>query len=95
MVVPIEYYRKEMRRFMEKHSQYGEMVVHTGPLVDGTYCKSFCWDHGAEWWEDTKVVQEQTTVKVRGVECKATVSLLRIEYWSTDDSTSKYVYLPA
>lgn len=80
----------EFIEFARKHNN--DFTVVTSPMVDNCYHKNYYFADGAEWVECNDIVIEPIEAVVHGVKVVAVVKMTRCEYWSTDDSKSKYVY---
>lgn len=83
-------YKQIKDEFMAKHTC--ERKVYTSPLVDNKYHKDYCYSDGANWSEITELVEEVVVVVVHSIRTKVTVKLWKTEYFSTDDSKSRYYY---
>ena len=57
------------------------------------YSKIYNYTDGACFWECNEHITESVEVTNHGVRSVVTLRYLRVEYWSTEDATSKYVYL--
>lgn len=84
-------YYEDLRDFCARNGKY-ECKVYTSPLIKNSYHKEFCYSNGATFYEISDVVVEQVEVEVHGVRVLVEVKLRRLEYWSTTNSKSKFVY---
>lgn len=83
---------KEYTAFAIKHNRKAERREYTD-LVDGLIRKMVCWSDGATWWEITETnYSEEVEIEVHGIKVTVNVPLRKTEYWSTEDSESKYFY---
>ncbi len=83
---------REYTAFAIKHNKKAERKEYT-EMTDGVIRKMVCWEDGATWYEVTETnYSEQVEVEVHGITMTVTLPLRRTEYWSTDDSKSKYFY---
>lgn len=86
---------KEYTAFAIKHNRKAERKEYTN-MTDGIIRKVICWSDGATWYEVTETeYSEEAEVEVHGVKVKVNVPLRKTEYWSTEDSKSKYFYTKA
>lgn len=92
MTVNFEEYQKDLKRFCKKHNQNGECKIETSPMINNCYHKNYIYDDGSNFTEINEIVVEEVEVKVHGIFIKVDVQLWRTEYYSTDDSKSKYFY---
>lgn len=83
---------KEYTAFAIKHNKKAERREYTN-LIDGMIRKTVCWSDGATWWEITETNYSETVeVEVHGIKVNVEIPMRRTEYWSTEDSRSKYFY---
>lgn len=83
---------REYTAFAIKHNKKAERTEYT-QMKDGVIHKMVAWTDGATWWEITDTnYSEEVEIEVRGIKTKVTVQLRKTEYWSTEDSKSKYFY---
>lgn len=80
----------EFIEFAKKHNN--DFNVETSPMVNNAYHKNYYFADGAVWTECNDIVIESIEAVVHGVKVVALVKMTRCEYWSTDDSKSKYVF---
>lgn len=84
-------YNEDKELFFKKHDN--DFTVDTTPMTEyGTYNKTYSFTDGAMWCECMSPVVEKTTVEVHGVMIPVTVKLQKIEYWSTDNGSSRFYY---
>lgn len=83
---------KEYTAFAIKHNKKAERKEYTD-MTDGVIHKTVCWSDGATWYEITETdYSEEVEIEVRGIKVKVNIPMRRTEYWSTEDSKSKYFY---
>lgn len=85
-------YNEEITKFAQKHNKKSECRIYTSGMENNRYHKEYCWADGANWYEVTELITEDVTVEVHGLTFTTTVEMWRTEYWSTEDSKSKYFY---
>ena len=91
--VTYEEYCKDLNSFVDKHSRKYDFKVYTSPFENNQYRKTVCFEDGSVFTEINEMdVVEDVEVEVHGLKIKTEVHLIRHEYWSTDDSSSKYWY---
>lgn len=84
---------KEYTAFAIKHNKKSDRHEYTYMDEDGIIRKTVCWGDGATWWENTETEYTETVeIEVHGVKMAVKVQMRRTEYWSTEDSHSKYFY---
>ena len=84
-------YRYERDMFFKKHKN--DFEVQTSPMDEcGVYHKEYVFTDGAIWYEvmSPEYVKQEVEIKL----CKVTVEvkMFRTEFWSSDDSVSKFYY---
>lgn len=91
--VTYDEYSKDLKNFIDKHSKKCDWKVYTSPLIDGQYHKNIVFEDGSEFTEINELnYSEVVEIMVHNIPATVTVDLIRHEYWSTDDSVSKYWY---
>lgn len=91
--VTYEEYNRDLSAFLRKHGAKSDWHVYTSPLQEGQYHKNYVFEDGAEFVEINELnYREPVEVVVHGITISTVVHLIRHEYWSTDDSVSKYWY---
>lgn len=83
-------YNDIKRAFFRKHNN--EFQCETEGSSAEYYNKTYVFDDGAVWYE---VMQKQTVMaqaKYHNVEFPAEVEVMETEFWSNEDSESKYWY---
>lgn len=84
-------YTKAKKDFMWKHDN--DFRVETSPMDEyGRYYKTYICADGALWYEIMTPTYETGTAFIRGCEVKVEIKMLRTEFYSSDDSESKYYY---
>lgn len=89
-------YDKEYTAFAIKHNKTAERKEYSNIWGD-TIRKMICWTDGATWWEitDTDRVEEvEVETEIHGIKVtvKQDVHFRRTEYWSTENSRSRFFY---
>ena len=90
--VTYEKYMNDLVKFVGKHSKKNDFRVETSPMINDRYDKKYLFEDGSTFWEINEIITEEVEVEVHVITCKAQVELYRHEYWSTDDSSTKYWY---
>lgn len=85
-----EDYTKERDEFYTKHNQNGEYCEYMSDFNNGGL-KITTWNDG-QWYESTRTIERKVTIQVYGEDVTIEVKLLEIEYWSNEDSESKFCY---
>lgn len=83
-------YNQMKSDFMNKHK--GALKIYTKPLEYNRYYKDYCFQDGATWSEISWLVEEVVEVMIRNIKTRVSVKLWKVEYFSTDDSKSRYYY---
>lgn len=81
-----------MKEFCLKHNKKGECRIETSPFLNGAYHKNYMYSDGATFTEINEYVYETITFVKHGIKFETEIQFFRTEYWSTDDSKSKFVY---
>lgn len=95
MTVKYETYTKEKQAFIEKHGTKGEWKVETSPMDEyGIYYKTYIFDDGARFYERMAPVSFKQEVEVAHtmVKVNAEFKMQEIEYWDSDNATSRKYY---
>ena len=92
MTVSYGEYNRELADFAAKHNKKGECKIYTSPMENDRYHKEYVWSDGSEWYEVTELIREKGTINVHGIEFVVEVEMWRTEFWSSDNSKSKYYY---
>ncbi len=87
-----EEYMNEKVAFAQKHNKKADCRVYTSPMVNNRYHKEYCWDDGHEWCEVTELIQEKVEVTAHGIKFEVPVDFWRTEFWSTENSISKFLF---
>lgn len=88
-------YSDDLINFINKHSAKSELAdIHTSPFQNGLYHKSYIFADGSEFTEVNRIrkVEAEAETKVANLRFTILIELVEHEYWSTDDSESKYWY---
>lgn len=93
MTVTYNEYSKDLQRYIAKHSKKSDYKVYTSPFYHNEYHKEYCFEDGSTFYEiNNHNYWEEVEIEVHGIKMKTTVLMIRHEYFSTDDATSKYWY---
>ena len=92
MTVTFREYQEDLIAFCQKHNKKAECRVETSPFENNQYHKNYLYSDGATFTEINEIVYEEVEIEVHGIKVKTTVELFRTEYYSTDNSKSKFVY---
>ena len=80
MIVTYKEYMEDKQAFFQKHDNI--FSEHTSLMDEyGRYYKAYNFEDGAQWFESISFAPVEVKVK-----------MLRIEYWNTEDATSKFYY---
>lgn len=91
MTVAEQEYRTIKDKFFAKHKH--DFRVDTSSMDSyGRWYKDYIFADGSNWHEDYYPTWEEGIAIVHDVEVPVEVKMLRTEYYSTDDATSRYVY---
>lgn len=86
-------YENDLNSFIKKHSKKSDLHVWTSPLTNGEYHKEYLFEDGNGFYEINNMnYTEEIELEVHGIKAKAEVKMVKHEYWSTDEGTSKYWY---
>ena len=84
-------YMEDLQKFIQKHSKKYDHKVYTSAFVDNQYHKTYTFEDGSQFTEINEMdVVEKVEVSAHGLTFTVDVHYIRHEYWSTDDSVSKY-----
>lgn len=83
-------YIKELNNFFARHDY--DYKVHTSPMNNGNYSKTYAFEDGATWYENVSVETVKLPIEVKKVKIDVEVKMLKTEYYSTDDGESKCYY---
>ena len=90
-VVSYKRYSDEKDQFFRSHKN--DFRIETSTMDEyGRYYKDYLFEDGAIWHEDMSPVFESATVEIKMVKVSVEVKMMRVEYYNTDDSTSRYYY---
>lgn len=88
MTVSFNEYQKDLKDFCKKHTI---IRVETSSLTNDIYRKYYISDKGC-FYEVNSIVEVDAKAVAYEIEVPTKVKLFRTEYWSTDNSVSKYCY---
>lgn len=89
MTVDYKEYMADKQEFFGKH--HYDFQCETSSMNEyGIYYKTYIFHDGAIWYERMAPAYVETSVRVRGVECKVTVKLFETEYWNTEHGSKVY-----
>lgn len=92
-IVKYEEYAEDLTRFINKHSIKSKLTeIWTSQFENNMYRKAYMFEDGAEFWEVNRVIYERAASEIKGIRFTVDVKLIEHEYWSTDDSKSRYWY---
>lgn len=95
MTVSFKEYQDDLKEFCQHHNKKAECTVYTSPMVNNVYTKYFMYSDGATFTEVNDFVTEDVKVEAHGMVMTVPVKFFRTEYYSTDNSKSKFVYQKA
>lgn len=82
-------YQNDLRSFYNKHLN---VKVHTSSFENNEYYKTYISEDGAVFTEVNMNITEVAHATIHGLIFEVPVQLMRTEYWSTDNSKSRFVY---
>lgn len=92
-IVTYKDYSDDLKKFINKHSAKSELTeVVTSSYENGMYRKSYLYEDGSEFFEVNRTVRAKANAETVGLKFEIEVKLIEHEYWSTDESKSKYWY---
>ena len=92
-IVNYQTFENDLNSFISKHSKKSDLHIWTSPLKDGEYRKEYLFEDGASFYEINRMnYSEQVEIEVHGLWMMVEVKMIRHEYFSTDEGTSKYWY---
>lgn len=87
-----EGYLNDLEKFINKHSKKADWRVITSPYKNGQYHKQYVFEDGAILTDVNYMEGETYPVFVEELGFTANIPVIKHEYWSTDESGSKYWY---
>lgn len=91
MVVNYLQYSNEKFKFFKKHKNNFEVT--TSQMDEyGKYNKTYAFKDGSCWYEIMSPEYVTETVEIKLAKITIEVKMFRTEFFSSDDSTSKYYY---
>ena len=91
MTVTFNEYNDEKNNFFKKHDY--NFKCDTSSMDEyGRYHKEYVFEDGAVWYEVMSPDCIAYEVEVKMVKICETVKMLRTEFWSSDNASSKYYY---
>lgn len=84
-------YTKDLEKFIAKHCKKSDLDVYTSPYINGQYHKNYTYIDG-QFTEVNREVWEKVSINIHGQNVDVNIHAIQHEYWSTDDSGSKYWY---
>lgn len=92
MIVRQSEYENDKQAFFSSHRNDWKQSTHGNSAED--YQKTYAFSDGAVWYESMtkETVEELVYLETYKCSIKVRVDVMRIEYWSTDDSRSKCYY---
>ena len=92
MEVTYKQYQEDLNNFIKKHNSY-DLAIKTSNLTNGSYTKLYMYEDGGVLWEVNDMeYTEKAEIELHGVKMFTDVHLIKHEYWTTDDSTTKVWY---
>lgn len=85
-------YQKDLVNFCTKHNEKADCIIYTSPMVNNSWHKEYCYSDGSTFYEINEIIEEKVEIEIHGIKANVTVKLYRTEYWSTDNSQSKFYY---
>ena len=92
MIVTYKEYENDRQEFFAKH--HNDFNCITKGNSAEYYTKTYGFSDGAVWYEVMQKMTVEETIEVFKCKVKVDADLLSTEYWSTDNSTSNFVYEP-
>lgn len=86
-----EFY-KDLNTFIQKHGKKSDWKVITSPYVNGQYHKEYVFENGAVFTDVNYLEGEYYEVEIKELGFSSKIPVIKHEYWSTDDATSKFWY---
>ena len=91
MVVNYNEYNKTKQEFFKEHKN--DFSCETSPMDEyGRYHKEYVFEDGSIWYEVMSTEYVTETVEIKKCEISLKIKMFRTEFWSTDNSESKYYY---
>ena len=86
-----EFY-KDLQAFCQKHGKKQDWKVVTSPYANGQYHKEYMFEDGAIFTDVNYLEGEYYEVEIKELGFTSKVPVIKHEYWTTDDATSKFWY---
>ena len=91
MTVKYAEYNAEKMEFFNNHKN--DFKCDTSSMDQyGRYWKTYVFEDGAIWYEALSTEYIQQEIEVKCCKVNVEIKMFRTEFWSTDDSKSKYYY---
>ena len=87
-IVTFKEYMEEKAKFHIKHGKYEEFATSSNI----THAKYIYFDDGAVWYEVSTVVEEEINGEKYGVKYSFPLQIIKTEYWTSENSVSKFVF---
>ena len=87
-----EEYQNDLAKFIQKHSKKYDWRVVTSPYENGQYRKEYLFEDGSTFTDINYLENEFYEVMIEDLGFSAKIPVIKHEYWSTDNATSKYWY---
>ncbi len=85
-------YMNDLKSFIQKHNSHDYKVI-TSDFQNNQYHKSYIFEDGSEFIEINYHEHYETIeTTIHNIPVKTHICMVKHEYWSTDDSISKYWY---
>ena len=91
MTVNYNTYNEERKAFFKKHHNYFNCETSYMDCY-GRYHKVYSFADGAQWHEIMSPEYVSREVEIKMCKVMVEVKMFRTEFWSTDNSSSKYYY---
>ena len=92
LVVRVEQYESDKQEFFMAHKNDFHLSRHGNSAED--YQKVYSFSDGSTWYESMtrETVEELVYFETCKCNIKVRIDVMKVEYWSTDDSKSKCYY---
>lgn len=88
-IVDYKTFDKDLEDFNLKH---GVEDVKTSSMKNDSYTKEYIGEDGAILYVSVRPYYETKTVEVKNIKVNVQIKLFETEYWSSDNSKSKFYY---
>ena len=91
-IVRSEEYEEMKKSFFRRHKR--DFQIDTRGSFAEKYYKTYVFEDGAIWYEVMMRIYEGAEAEVHGIKIPVEVELTQTEFWSSDDSESRYYFEP-